>query len=64
MGFNLDGDVRSDYYWVRGKHRYNKSGLRKPPSTMLTESELREGQGFEKIWDLGKKRWVYERDKK
>jgi hypothetical protein len=62
MGFNLDGNVRPDYYWVKGRHRYNKSGLRKPSSVTVTEHVLRTSQGYAKIWDLGKKRWVYERN--
>ena len=59
LGFKFDGKVRPDYYWVRGRHRYNKSGLRKPAKTVETEHELRTGQGYAKIWDLGKKRWVW-----
>jgi hypothetical protein len=62
MDFVFDGDVRPDYYWVRGSRRFHKSGLRKTPeerSSGLTELELRESQGFRRIWDLGKKRWVW-----
>ncbi len=61
MGFKFDGEIRPDYYWVKGNHRYHKSGLRKTSmekNTKLTESELRESEGYRKIWDLGKKRWV------
>lgn len=62
LGFSLDGHVRPDYYWVRGMRRFHKSGLRKTADevkTGLTESVLRKDQGYRKIWDLGKKRWVY-----
>ena len=60
MGFVYDGDVRPDYYWHRDGHRYHKSGLRKPDGYKDgTESFLRESQGYRKIWDLGKKRWIY-----
>lgn len=61
LGFKLDGEVRPDYYWVKGRNRFHKSGLRKTPEERKsgkTETELREEQGFRKIWDLGKKRWV------
>jgi hypothetical protein len=58
MGFRLDGDVKPDYYWARGDNRFHKSALRKPPKCAVTETALRESQGYRKIWDLGKKRWV------
>jgi hypothetical protein len=58
IGFKFDGDVRPDYYWVMGNKRYHKSGLRKKPGEVGTEIQLREAQGYKKIWDLGKKRWV------
>lgn len=62
IGFSYDGDVPPDYYWCKGKRRYHKSGLRKRRAerkTGTTERELRESQGYRKIWDLGKKRWVW-----
>ncbi len=61
IGFRLDGEIPPDYYWVKGQKRFHKSGLRKTDEEKLTgrtETELRESQGFKKIWDLGKKRWV------
>jgi hypothetical protein len=63
IGFRFDGDIASDYYWVKGKRRFHKSALRKTSSeklTGLTETQLREDQGYQKIWDIGKKRWVFE----
>lgn len=62
IGFKLDGNVHPDYYWVKSEKRYHKSGLRKTEAekaTGKTEYELREAQGYQRIWDLGKKRWVY-----
>lgn len=62
MGFKYDGDIKSDYYWVKNTKRYHKSGLRKKGlerDSGKTEVQLREGQGYRKIWDLGKKRWVF-----
>lgn len=61
LGFKLDGEIRPDYYWVKGSRRYHKSGLRKTPEEKLsgkTESVLRTEQGYRKIYDLGKKRWI------
>jgi len=64
LGFRHDGDIPQGYYWTKGGKRFNKSGLRKrgvERHSTQTETELRESQGFTKIWDLGKKRWVWER---
>jgi ribosomal protein L31 len=61
IGFKFDGEIPPDYYWVKGQKRFHKSGLRKTKEeklTGLTEYQLREDQGYKKIWDLGKKRWV------
>jgi hypothetical protein len=61
IGFRLDGEVRSNYYWVKGNRRFHKSGLRKRGADRglpLTEGQLREGQGYRRVWDLGKRRWV------
>lgn len=62
MGFQFDGEIRPDYYWVKGQKRYHKSGLRKTKEEIksgFTEYQLREAQGYTRIWDLGKKRWIY-----
>jgi hypothetical protein len=59
MGFMESGSVPPDYWWTRGRKRFNKSGLRKPEGETKTENQLRTEQGYSKIWDLGKKRWVY-----
>jgi hypothetical protein len=62
IGFEFDGDVRPDYYWVKRDKRHHKSSLRKTDAEKLTgktEVELREEQGYRRIWDLGKKRWVW-----
>jgi GNAT superfamily N-acetyltransferase/predicted SprT family Zn-dependent metalloprotease len=62
LGFKNDGCVPQSYYWTKAGKRYNKSGLRKrgqERESTHTETELRESQGYSKIWDLGKKRWVW-----
>jgi very-short-patch-repair endonuclease len=61
LGFSFDGDVRPDYYWVKGNKRHHKSTLRKTEvekETGKTEVELRKEEGYKQIFDLGKKRWV------
>lgn len=63
IGFRRDGRVDPDYYWWKNKKRIHKSGLRKTAeerTSGLTENELRTAQGFRKVWDLGKTRWVWE----
>lgn len=62
IGFSFDGNIKPDYYWVSSRNRHHKSKLRKPLKCKTTESELRLGQGFRKLWDLGKKRWVWRFD--
>ena len=60
IGFKYDGDVRPDYYWCKDGRRHHKSGLRKPNGyTGGTEKQLRESEGYRKVFDLGKKRWVF-----
>lgn len=59
IGFKFSGDVVPDYYWTKGKNRFHKSGLRKPPGEIKTEAEIREAEGYRKIYDLGKIRWIY-----
>jgi predicted acetyltransferase len=62
MGFRYDGEVLPDYYWIRNGSRYHKSAMRKTTAEKmsgLTEKILRENQGYRRIWDLGKKRWIW-----
>lgn len=59
IGFSRDGDVRPDYYWVKGNNRFHKSRLRKTAGDSRTETEIRKSEGYEKIYDFGKVRWVY-----
>ncbi len=59
IGFRFDGELKPDYYWARSGKRHHKSTLRKPPGCQVTEVELRESEGYKRIWDLGKKRWVF-----
>lgn len=60
LGFKFDGCVRQDYYWVKGQRRFHKSALRKKPGDQGTEYQVRQAQGYIRVWDLGKKRWILE----
>lgn len=62
LGFELDGNVRQDYYWWKNKKRFHKSALRKPKEETDTEVQIRLAQGYARVWDLGKKRWVLRTD--
>jgi ribosomal protein L31 len=62
LGFKLDGEIPADYYWCKSQRRWHKSGLRKTlkeRDSGLTEFELRTKQGYFRVWDVGKKRWVW-----
>lgn len=58
IGFRFDGDVSPNYYWAKDRKRYHKSGLRKPKGELRTETVIRTEQGYERVWDIGKKRWI------
>ena len=58
LGFVKVGQTKQDYYWVKNNKRYHKSALRKPLNCDTTESELRTSQGYYRIYDLGKTKWV------
>jgi len=60
IGFEFDGDVKPSRYWWKNKHRFHQSAMRKPRGETMTETELRKSQGYSEIWDLGKKRWVFQ----
>ena len=55
MGFDLERKVAKDYYWMKDGVRHHKSTLRKTGSE--TETVQRESEGYEKVWDIGKKKW-------
>lgn len=60
IGMTKDRDVAPDYYWVKDGVRYHKSALRKTEAekaTGYTEVQLREEQGYHKVYDYGKIKW-------
>jgi GNAT superfamily N-acetyltransferase len=60
-GFRLDAELPPDYSYTRAQRRRSKQSLKKTPAERLTgktEWRLRREQGYDRIWDCGKKRWV------
>lgn len=67
IGFDHDGVIPPDYYYVKGNIRHHKSAFRKSqikakyPDTYdgrLTEREMMRMLKFHRIYDCGKDRWV------
>ena len=67
LGFNKDEDLKPDYSYVVKGERKHKFGYRikkfkQDPQLIykegLTEKELAQLNGLERIWDCGKTRWV------
>lgn len=61
LGFVNDGELRPDYQYFKGKRRFGKQSMRKTSEerkTRKTEFELREEQGYSRIFDAGKIRWI------
>ena len=62
LGFTLDGELSADYSYVKNGKRYSKQSLKKTEDEKLsgkTETELRNEQGYHRMWDCGKKRWIF-----
>ena len=64
LGFKLEAELKPDYSYVdKSGNRINKQTLKKTKEERLTgktEYTLRSEQGYDRIWDCGKKRWSYE----
>ena len=66
MGFILEQELGPDYSYVdisNPHRRYSKQSMKKKGSERtgnLTERELREAEGYSRIWDCGKKRWTFQ----
>jgi len=62
LGFELVGETKYTPHYFRGQKRYRNQTLRKTPTERLTrktEWELRQEQGFDRIWDCGHRSYVY-----
>jgi len=61
LGFIHDSDLAPDYEYVKGSQRFSKQSMRKNLEEKIsgkTESVLRTEQGYLKIFDAGKKKWI------
>lgn len=61
LGFTLTTTSKPSYWYVKGRHRYSAISKRKTPEERLTglkEYELREQQGYFRIWDCGHQAWL------
>ena len=62
IGFTFDKELKPDYSYVKNDKRYSKQSKKKTKEekeTGKTERELRMEQGYYRIWDCGKKTWIY-----
>jgi hypothetical protein len=61
LGFVKCGIVPADYHYVKGQRRFPKQRFQKrftgcPPE--ITEREHAQSNGYARIWDCGKTKWV------
>ncbi len=63
LGFELNAFTRYTPHYVRNGDRFRNMTLRKTPIERLTgktEWELRQAQGYDRIWDCGHETYVYD----
>jgi hypothetical protein len=66
LKFKLDKDMRPDYSYVdikKANKRISKQSQKKQNTNCpdgMTECEWAHSRGLARIWDCGKKRWIYE----
>ena len=64
LGFVHVGDTTPGYWYFRSgeMRRYHRYGLRKKPDEPkhITEWDLRVSQGWNRIWDCGHAKWVWD----
>lgn len=64
MGFQLEAELKPDYSYVNGTNsqkRYSKQSMKKSSTgcpTDITEKDWCQKNGYYRIWDCGKKRFV------
>ncbi len=64
LGFNLQKECRYDYSYIKNRKRFGKQSKKKAKlikegGVGNTESELALSLGYSRIYDCGKKRWVF-----
>ena len=60
IGFEFAGSLRPNYWYIKGQKRIHRFGLRKQKdeSRHKTEWEIRQSQGWNRIWDCGNLKYV------
>jgi hypothetical protein len=62
LGFSEDGFLKPDYFYIRNGKKVTKQAMRKTPEerkTGMSEKDLRAMQGYLKVYDAGKIRFIY-----
>lgn len=61
LGFEFTHNSPPNYWYFLPAEgiRYHRFALRKPAASKLTERELRESQGYLRIYDCGSSKWVW-----
>lgn len=62
LGFELEGFTKYTPHYFKNQKRYRNFSLRKTPEERLTgktEWELRQEQGYDRIWDCGHRTYIY-----
>lgn len=64
VGFKIKENTRPDYFYMKGIKHFSKQLLKKNKAEQtsgMSEAELRSAQGYLKVWDCGKKVFVYDK---
>jgi hypothetical protein len=67
LGFEFNGDTKPNYFYVINHNRENRFKYRKDVlvkegfDSNKTEKEIMKERGFNRIWDCGNKKWVWEK---
>lgn len=61
LGFTFAHTTAPNYWYTMSNEikRYHRYGLRKPAGTTLTEAELRQQQGYTRIYDCGNNKYIW-----
>ena len=62
IGFDLEKNYKPDYFYVKDGVRYSKQSQKKSAShcpESITEREWAEARGMVRLYDKGKKRWIF-----
>lgn len=64
LGFVLEKELPADYFYVHtsSKKVFSKQSLKKSAEEKAsgkTEYQIRLAQGYDRVWDCGKKKWTY-----